>query len=472
VGNRVQKTLTTLAGTETTVYTYDADDRLIEETTTAGGVATTTQYTWDANGRLLKKITPTETTRYGWDREDHLVEVKRGATEATAIVQATYAYDAQGNRVRKTEKTAQGDKVTTYLTDTTFPYAQVVEEKVKLGTHTETTRYVWGEGLIAQLQNGQARYVHADGLGSVQALSDGRGALTDAYAYAAFGEVLGHVGTSAQPYRFAGEHYDPVAGMQYHRARWYDPAVGRFTALDPHSGYQTKPQTLNKYGYAANDPVNKLDPSGEMLIGSVSISLSSISSIATFSLQVWNAWDKIDSILTLAQSTRMLYSAFQYFSGPDFHVGMAAEKDFANMLMNYDDALITLARNMHTVISHLTTHPKARNKIATFVKQPKNNILIYGPTPEHDKTPWPTVDIGQIRLGNLTTRLGSRQVILSLGRASGQGGRVIGLGSSHGTAKTQGDQWFRMDWHSVSGHAASSRDIDDPPFHFHTRTVK
>jgi RHS repeat-associated protein len=365
VGNRVQKTLTTPTGTETTVYAYDANDRLIEQTTTADGVATTTRYDWDANGRLLNKITPTETTLYGWDREDRLVEVKRGPSAAAAQVVATYAYDAQGNRVRKVEKTASGDKTTTYLTDTTFPYAQVVEEKVKLGSQTETTRYVWGEGLVAQLQNGQARYVHADGLGSVKALSDGRGAITDAYAYAAFGEVLSHTGTSGQPYRFAGEHYDPEAGMQYHRARWYDPATGRFTVLDPHSGYQTKPQTLNKYGYAANDPVNKLDPSGEMLIGSVSISLSSISSIATFSLQVWNAWDKIDSILTVAQSTRMLYSAFQYFSGPDFHIGMAAEKDFANMLMNYDDALITLARNMYRVISDLTTDANARKKITT-----------------------------------------------------------------------------------------------------------
>jgi RHS repeat-associated protein len=303
VGNRVQKTLTTPAGTETTVYTYDADDRLIEETTTANGVAATTTYGWDASGRLLKKTTPTETTLYGWDSDDHLIEVKRGATEATATVQATYAYDAQGNRVRKTEKTAQGDKVTTYLTDATFPYAQVVEEKVKLGTHTETTRYVWGEGLVAQLQNGQARYVHADGLGSVKALSDGNGALTDAYAYATFGEVLSHAGTSGQPYRFAGEHYDPEAGMQYHRARWYDPAIGRFTALDPFDGIPIRPATLHRYAYAGSDPVNQTDPSGRFSLGGIAAGISAGISLA---LNAYLIYSTITAVGEFASGQREL----------------------------------------------------------------------------------------------------------------------------------------------------------------------
>jgi RHS repeat-associated protein len=166
----------------------------------------------------------------------------------------------------------------------------VVEEKVKLGTHTETTRYVWGEGLVAQLQNGQARYVHADGLGSVKALSDGRGVITDAYAYAAFGEVLGHAGTSEQPYRFAGEHYDPVAGMQYHRARWYDPATGRFTAIDPFSGNPRRPATLNKYAYANGDPINVSDPSGAFGIGSFAAGISigiTLASLAQTSIDIF-----------------------------------------------------------------------------------------------------------------------------------------------------------------------------------------
>jgi RHS repeat-associated protein len=275
VGNRTQKTLTTPAGTETTVYGYDTDDRLTAETTTAGGVATTISYGWDSTGRLVKKAEPGQVTLYDWDSEDHLIEVRRGATDATAQTVATYAYDAFGHRVKQVEKTAQGDRVTTYLTDTTFPYAQVVEAKTKLGSQTQTARYVWGAGLIAQVQGGQGRYYHADGLGSVKALSDGTGALTDAYEYEAFGETLSHNGASEQPYRFAGEHYDPVVKMQYHRARWYDINTGRFIVLDPYNGNLARPTTLHKYVYAGGDPVQWSDPSGRMTsIAGVSIALA------------------------------------------------------------------------------------------------------------------------------------------------------------------------------------------------------
>jgi RHS repeat-associated protein len=223
----------------------------------------------------VKKAEPGQVTLYDWDSEDHLIEVRRGATDATAQTVATYAYDAFGHRVKQVEKTAQGDRVTTYLTDTTFPYAQVVEAKTKLGSQTQTARYVWGAGLIAQVQGGQGRYYHADGLGSVKALSDGTGALTDAYEYEAFGETLSHNGASEQPYRFAGEHYDPVVKMQYHRARWYDINTGRFIVLDPYNGNLARPTTLHKYVYAGGDPVQWSDPSGRMTsIAGVSIALA------------------------------------------------------------------------------------------------------------------------------------------------------------------------------------------------------
>lgn len=43
-------------------------------------------------------------------------------------------------------------------------------------------------------------------------------------------------------------------------ARPYDPAIGRFTAIDPVPG-----GSLNNYDYAAQDPVNGYDLSGSIL---------------------------------------------------------------------------------------------------------------------------------------------------------------------------------------------------------------
>jgi RHS repeat-associated protein len=57
------------------------------------------------------------------------------------------------------------------------------------------------------------------------------------------------------PFRYAGELRDPVSGAYYLRARWYLPEVPSFVARDPLAH-------LNRYGYAAGNPVMNVDPSG------------------------------------------------------------------------------------------------------------------------------------------------------------------------------------------------------------------
>lgn len=47
------------------------------------------------------------------------------------------------------------------------------------------------------------------------------------------------------------------------RARYYDPAMGRFISRDPIEGRLYEPQTHNAYSYSINNPINLSDPSGE-----------------------------------------------------------------------------------------------------------------------------------------------------------------------------------------------------------------
>ena len=56
---------------------------------------------------------------------------------------------------------------------------------------------------------------------------------------------------------FTGEQYDPVAGMYYLRARFYNPVIGRFIQEDTYYG-----DGLNLYTYCHNNPVRYVDPSG------------------------------------------------------------------------------------------------------------------------------------------------------------------------------------------------------------------
>lgn len=215
-----------------------------------------------------------------------MVEVKRGADEASATLIARYVYDADGNRTRKIEKTGQGDHVTDYLIDPTFAYAQVVEETTTQNGQTESTHYVWGAGLLQHTRGGQGTYYHADGQGTVKALTDGNGHPTEAYEYGAFGEPLNPSGTAATPYRYTGEHYDETARLQYHQARWYDPAVGRWTGMDPHPGHLSRPASLHKYVYGENTPVNLTGPSGLATLSEKMAGISLVGGTASVAVSV------------------------------------------------------------------------------------------------------------------------------------------------------------------------------------------
>lgn len=65
-----------------------------------------------------------------------------------------------------------------------------------------------------------------------------------------------------QPFGFAGYVKDPEAGLYYAKARYYDPAVGRFTNEDPFAGNDLEPPSLHRYLYAYANPTTYVDPTG------------------------------------------------------------------------------------------------------------------------------------------------------------------------------------------------------------------
>ena len=73
---------------------------------------------------------------------------------------------------------------------------------------------------------------------------------------------------------YSGEWRDSQTGMDYLRARWYNPANGLFNRTDPFAGNNQDPQSLHKYNYVHNNPVMGIDPTGLMSIGDVSLSMS------------------------------------------------------------------------------------------------------------------------------------------------------------------------------------------------------
>lgn len=106
-----------------------------------------------------------------------------------------------------------------------------------------------------------------DGLGSVISEVDGNGNVTATQLYDAFGAVNASTGSSTSKQKFCGSlghTTEPdMGGLVYMRARWYDPAVGRFISEDPAG------QGANWYIYCNNNPVNATDPTGMFTFGDV-----------------------------------------------------------------------------------------------------------------------------------------------------------------------------------------------------------
>lgn len=72
-----------------------------------------------------------------------------------------------------------------------------------------------------------------------------------------FGNVLAYSGLPTTNWRLTTKEIDPITGLYYFGARWYDPVVGRFITREP-----TGADGPNLYHYCFNNPLNNYDPNG------------------------------------------------------------------------------------------------------------------------------------------------------------------------------------------------------------------
>jgi len=285
-GNRLTRTLNEEGGApeEVHTYVYGNENRPLEITDQIG--ATIAEYDYDAAGNRITKITPTDTTHYIYDDYNRLTRV----VNSTHHIE--YAYDGAGHRLSKSINGIQ----TQYIVDPALWIDQVIEEHNETGDLT--ARYTYGLQRISGQLPGESEEVYylSDGLNSTRQLTDQNGTTTASYSYDAFGVAEASI-ASANEYLFTGERLETETGLIYLRARYVDPAIGRFISKDP-LGISAG---LNAYIYVENDPINKIDPAG---------TLSLLASLGQLWLQTSVYWDAFIKSRSGAYAMHTIYAGY------------------------------------------------------------------------------------------------------------------------------------------------------------------
>jgi RHS repeat-associated protein len=276
---------------------------------------TVSQDTYDFGNRLTKETNVDgKTYSYGYDADGNLTSGAGAGSLAynssNQITTAGYSYDADGSLTATphTGAITYNDAEQTTGTATspstnpeTFTYAGAGQDQVLSDGSTASTIYglsgiggkPWVQSytpanagkavyILHDQQGTPLGYISAgkdfafltDNLGSVTGIAATSGTTVASYSYDPYGQVtdggeIGYTGALADP--FDGQ--DDSAGIaannwDHFGDRWYNPATGSFTTTDPQTTLGNA-SNGNAYAYAADNPANYTDPTGQDIWGDI-----------------------------------------------------------------------------------------------------------------------------------------------------------------------------------------------------------
>ena len=286
-GNRTLKKICDDNGDTDVNYTYDLNNRLLEESTNyySKNEIDVTKYVYDNNGNQIKKIGYITKGVNGSPSQDLVSENELNNTyeiykynefnemtsfESNKESKWEYAYLPNGLRYRK----SNASNFDRYVWDRN---GNIIAEMN--GEGNLTSKYVRGNKLISKNGN---EYFGYDGHGSVVNISNESGKSIKSYDYDAFGVELNRDVNDTNLFRYCGEQYDNETDSIYLRARYYNPSLGRFTTEDTYwnssnriygdkeykegeikyPDYKAIIQSENLYIYCINNPTCYLDITG------------------------------------------------------------------------------------------------------------------------------------------------------------------------------------------------------------------
>src|SRR5262249_42859328 len=237
-GNRLSQTLT--GGTMAVGQPQLTVDAATNHISSAG-------FTYDAGGNM----THDTAGAYTFDADNRITQSVVGSTTAS--------YGYAGNRIR-VQKTV-GSTATVYV----FAGTKVIAEYVN-GTLSKEYLYS-GNKLLATIAGAVVTYHHPDHL-SNRLETNSSAAITRTFGTLPFGDIWYETGT-ADKWKFTSYERDSESGLDYAMHRYYSSGFGRFLGPDLLAGKVTNPQSLNRYTYVTNDPINFVDPYGLNIFGAI-----------------------------------------------------------------------------------------------------------------------------------------------------------------------------------------------------------
>ena len=295
-GNR-SKYVKTVNGewTECYTYEYNAANQLVSRTNERLWTDNVTYYSYDGNGNRISEQTGLFEKTYEYTAENRLAVVKAQGTVLMAAL-----YDGDGNRLFTMDYTGENNErwdiwipeiggnadkvddsakdamkelaglvsvrdrrdytITEYVNDITRENEEVLAELNPRGK--VTTAYTYGYHRESADVNGDAQYYLYDGQGNVSRISSEWGRVKETYNYDPYGNLTYGIPDTVNYYGYNGESSNLATGLQYLRARYYNPQTGSFITEDTYPGQIRNPLSLNRYDYVSNNPVNYIDPSG------------------------------------------------------------------------------------------------------------------------------------------------------------------------------------------------------------------